>query len=74
VRPVEGSTANIDIDLGPGADRLALKARGYETVETNIAGDDDEGDDVDLDIEPGPRPRPIPLPRPIVPAGRGRGR
>jgi hypothetical protein len=74
VRPVEGSTANIDIDLGPGADRLGLKARGYETVETNITGDDDEGDDVDLDIEPGPRSRPIPLPRPIVPAGRGRGR
>jgi hypothetical protein len=67
IRPVEGSTANVDVDLGPGADRLALKVRGYETVETNVTGDEDEGDEVDLDTEPRPRPRPIPLPRPILP-------
>jgi hypothetical protein len=74
VRPVADSTANVDVDLGPGADRLELRVRGYETVETDITGDEDDGDDVDLDIEPGPRPRPIPLPRPIQPPGRGRGR
>jgi hypothetical protein len=70
VRPVADSSANVVVDLGPGADRLELKARGYETVETDITGDDDEGDDVDLDIEPNRRPVPVPLPRPTP--GRGR--
>jgi hypothetical protein len=87
IRPVEGSSANVAVDLGPGADRLALKVRGYETVETDISGDEDDGDEVYLDIKPGPRPRPIPLPGPtqprpipsprpidpILPPGRGRG-
>ena len=70
VRPVADSSANVVVDLGPGADRLGLKARGYETVETDITGDDDEGDEVDLDIEPNRRPVPVPLPRPTP--GRGR--
>jgi hypothetical protein len=78
VRPVAGSTANITVDLGPGADRLELKARGYETVETNISGDEDEGDDVNVDVEPHrppteiPIPRPRPLPRPLPLPRRGR--
>jgi hypothetical protein len=68
VRPVAGSTANVDVDLGPGADELRLKTRGYETVETDITGDDDDGDDVEIDTEPARRPSP----RPGQPIGRGR--
>ena len=66
---VEGSMANIVVDLGPGADKLEVKARGYETVETDITGDEDEGDDVEIDTELDRRPNP----RPVVPPGRGRG-
>jgi hypothetical protein len=66
-RTVEGSMANIVVDLGPGADELEVKARGYETVETDISGDDDDGDDVDLDVEPFRRP----APRLVLPPGRG---
>jgi hypothetical protein len=72
VRPVADSTANVKVDLGAGADELKLRARNYETVNTDVTGDEDDGDSVDLGIEPvrHPAPRPV-LPRPILPQRRG---
>jgi hypothetical protein len=50
VQKVAASVATTHIDLGPGADRLRLQIRGYESVDTTIIQDDE-----DTIISRGPR-------------------
>jgi hypothetical protein len=69
VQKVRDAAARIDVDLGPGSDLLRLKAKNYADVQTDITGDDDDGDSVRLDIKPDRQPGPMPN----RPAGRGRG-
>ena len=69
VQKVREAAAHVEADLGSGSDQLVLKTRNYDVVETDITGDDDEGDSVRIENKPNRRSEP----NPRQPPRRGRG-